>query len=311
MKKLRITQKMKTKNLLFAMLLLGSATVVNAQENLLSNPGFEGETIVINEPNGIIHPKGWFDPTDYYDEGDTHFNTIVDDAHSGNAALYMYYSPEGYPSGGDMIQCIDASVTGLDKVYTLSFWYKVVKASNYEGRPIEWKYCIGMWYSATDVPANAVNVADNGIDSQGIAIDGETNEGDWKFATVDYDFGNGLTKYAPTQFYPYNKDEMKGLAIGVTVSNGDLLLDDFSLTVKGSTNGIETTTANQPLPVKVDGGELYVGGVKGSRITVYDAIGRTVANTVATSETTHIGNLPKNQLLVVKAGNKTAKVMMR
>ena len=108
-----------------------------------------------------------------------------------------------------------------------------------------------------------------------------------------------------------DKSEMKYIGIGVQNIRGDLLLDDFSLTVKGGTSGIETTTANQTLPVKVDGGELYVGGVKGSRITVYDAIGRTVTNTVATSETTHISNLPKNQLLVVKAGNKTAKVMMR
>lgn len=311
MKKLRITQKMKTKNLLFAMLLLGSATVVNAQENLLSNPGFEGETIVINEPNGIIHPKGWLDPWDF-EEGDAHFNTIISEAHSGNAALYMMYASDGYPSGGNEIQCIDASVTGLDKVYTFSFWYKVIKAKNYKGRPIEWEYCIGMWHTSdSDEIGNADAVAEQGIDSQGIVTNGEAIEGDWKFATVDYDFGDRLARYAPSEFYTYDKSKMKYLLIGVKVIFGDLLLDDFSLTVKGGTSGIETTTANQPLPVKVDGGELYVGGVKGSRITVYDAIGRTVANTVATSETTHISNLPKNQLLVVKAGNKTAKVMMR
>ncbi|WP_133241869.1 DUF6383 domain-containing protein [Hallella colorans] len=311
MKKLRITQKMKTKNLLFAMLLLGSATVVNAQENLLSNPGFEGETIVIDEVNGIIRPTGWYNPFDY-EEGDVHFSTIVSEAHSGNAALYMMYASEGYPSGGNEIQCIDASVTGLDKVYTFSFWYKVIKAKNYKGRPIEWKYCIGMWHSSdSDEIGNVDAVADQGIDSQGIVTNGEAIEGDWKFATVDYDFGDRLARYAPSKFYTYDKSKMKYLLIGVKVSSGDLLLDDFSLTVKGGTSGIETTTANQPLPVKVDGGELYVGGVKGSRITVYDAIGRTVANTVATSETTHISNLPKNQLLVVKAGNKTAKVMMR
>ena len=307
MKKLRITQKMKTKNLLFVMLLLGNAIVAKAQNNLLKNPGFEGETIIVNEENGVISPEGWEDDQTRYYDNDPHFNTIIGEAHSGNAALYMTYASQGYPAGGSIVQLIDISTPGVDKVYTLSFWYKVVKATNYKGRTLSWSYGIGMWHSATEL----WDMTCLSQTTQEVITPGETTEGDWKFATVDYDFGDHLSKYTKSNEYAHDKSEMKYIGIGVQNIRGDLLLDDFSLTVKGGTSGIETTTANQPLPVKVDGGELYVGGLKGSRITVYDAIGRTVANTVATSETTHISNLPKNQLLVVKAGNKTAKVMMR
>ena len=79
---------------------------------------------------------------------------------------------------------------------------------------------------------NADVVADQGIDSQGIVTKGEATEGEWKFATVDYDFGDRLARYAPSKFYTYDKSKMKYLLIGVKVSSGDLLLDDFSLTVK-------------------------------------------------------------------------------
>ncbi|WP_277069976.1 DUF6383 domain-containing protein [Prevotella corporis] len=300
---------MKTKNLLFAMLLLGSATVVNAQENLLSNPGFEGETKVMDEDRGILHPVGWLCDDMFFNKNNKHFYTVIDEAHSGDKGFYFEFATEGYPAGMSVMQCVNISKTGKDKVYTFSFWYKVLEAKNYKGYPMDWKYGIEMIHDSALV-ANTPTLTGLGITGQHILIEGETTEGEWKFATVDYDFGDHLSKFTPNADIP-EKNALQYLMLGVDVMDGNLLVDDFSLTVKGGTSGIETTTANQPLPVKVDGGELYVGGVKGSRITVYDAIGRTVANTVATSETTHISNLPKNQLLVVKAGNKTAKVMMR
>lgn len=306
MKKLRITQKMKTKILLFAML-LGSTMCAHAQENLVNNPGFEGETIVINEEKGIIHPVGWYSDPGIREKDNGHFNTIVDEAHSGNAAVYIYQSSKDVPISAVFAQSIDVANVGLDKTYTFSFWYKVQKGSSYNGTPMTFQYGISMWDSPDATNPRSANKR---LGNQGVYLSGETKEGDWTFVTVDYDYGDHLSKFTPTK-YTKDKTNIHYMNYGVFVYDGDLLLDDFSLTVKGGTSGIESTTANQPLPVKVDGGELYVGGVKGSRITVYDAIGRTVANTVATSETTHIGNLPKNQLLVVKAGSKTAKVMVR
>ena len=307
MKKLRITQKMKTKNLLFTMLLLGSTTYSLAQGNLVKNPGFEGETTVIDEERGIILPVDWYSYPGVEDKGLQHFNTIVDEAHSGNASIYILQSTEGYPAAAVFAQSTDVANVGLDKIYTFSFWYKVLKGSNYKGYPMKFYWGVSMWDSPDATNPRSANKR---LGYQGVYLSGETKEGDWTFVTVDYDYGDHLSKFTPTK-YTKDKTNIHYMNYGVFVYDGDLLLDDFSLTVKGGTSGIESTTANQPLPVKVDGGELYVGGVKGSRITVYDAIGRTVANTVATSETTHISNLPKNQLLVVKAGSKTAKVMMR
>ncbi|MDR0829487.1 MAG: chitobiase/beta-hexosaminidase C-terminal domain-containing protein [Prevotellaceae bacterium] len=76
-----------------------------------------------------------------------------------------------------------------------------------------------------------------------------------------------------------------------------------------STEGISQIEANA-IKMFAEDGVLNVVS-EGGMIEVYDVLGRNVANVEANNGLTSISNLPANQMLIVKIGNKTGKIVVK
>lgn len=62
--------------------------------------------------------------------------------------------------------------------------------------------------------------------------------------------------------------------------------------------------------IRSEGSSLVVPTVIGEVVTVYNALGVKIAETVATTEETRINGLAKNQIVIVRAGDRSAKVVL-
>ena len=78
--------------------------------------------------------------------------------------------------------------------------------------------------------------------------------------------------------------------------------------VEGTSSSIEANVIETPAAYAADG-VVYVPANAGERIVVSNVAGQTIAVVTAEEGVTAINNLPANQILLVKAGNKVSKVI--
>lgn len=72
---------------------------------------------------------------------------------------------------------------------------------------------------------------------------------------------------------------------------------------------VEEITARE-WGIRSEGSSLLIPTVIGDVVTVYNALGAKIAETVATAEETRINGLTKNQIVIVRAGDRSAKVIL-
>ncbi len=98
-----------------------------------------------------------------------------------------------------------------------------------------------------------------------------------------------------------------------------VLLVGLSITVLAYTEAGEDYTVNNSnaiahveasLEVYTRNGNIVVPAEAGQRIEVYNMMGQTIYSGVAPNAETTISGLAAQQVLVVRAGNKTAKVVL-
>lgn len=84
-------------------------------------------------------------------------------------------------------------------------------------------------------------------------------------------------------------------------------IDDVMLS-EGNGSSIEANVIETPAAYAADG-VVYVPANAGEKIVVSNVAGQTIAVVTAEEGVTAINNLPANQILLVKAGNKVSKVI--
>ena len=84
--------------------------------------------------------------------------------------------------------------------------------------------------------------------------------------------------------------------------------NDYSATIVDDATAISHVEAS--LEVYTRNGNIVVPAEAGQRVEVYNMMGQTVYNGIAQSGETVIAGLSTQQVLVVRAGNKTAKVIL-
>lgn len=92
------------------------------------------------------------------------------------------------------------------------------------------------------------------------------------------------------------------------VYNGATVLFKNCTLVEGTSSSIEANVIETPAAYAADG-VVYVPANAGERIVVSNVAGQTIAVVTAEEGVTAINNLPANQILLVKAGNKVSKVI--
>lgn len=283
-------------NYFFAALLLlaGAATNASAQSegvNLLTNGGFEGEV----DMDGI--PEGWTVGLHDYNYGTV--SVLSEGAKEGKNCLQITGSI-------DMQMAADAKAKANEKwilnpdsyIANLGFWYKVPENTAYGAIEIylDWdeKYEDGTSSHQSRV-----------ISEYKAPFDFSAMEkGDWSY--YSYQGRTYSSEYPGPEAY-YVKVSNAEYSVSLQAAGGKLLFDDVSFVIS-STQGISSVETK--LPVKADGTTLYVAARQGEQVRVFAADGTQVADVAAVNGTTKIGNLPQG-LLLVKAGKKTAKVVIK
>lgn len=103
------------------------------------------------------------------------------------------------------------------------------------------------------------------------------------------------------EFEPGTTYDFEGF---VAVFNGNVQLYPTALNVS---TGVETAT--EALNIYVAEGNIYVPATVGERVTVFTVNGAVLYDAIATDNMTVVGNMPANQMLVVKVGARAAKVV--
>ena len=62
--------------------------------------------------------------------------------------------------------------------------------------------------------------------------------------------------------------------------------------------------------IRAEGSALVVPTAAGEIVTVYNALGAKIAEVRAAGEETRINNLMKNQIVIVRSGDRSAKVVL-
>ena len=84
--------------------------------------------------------------------------------------------------------------------------------------------------------------------------------------------------------------------------------NDYSASISDDITAISNVEAS--LEVYTNNGNIVVPAEAGQRIEVYNMMGQTIYSGVAQNAETTISGLAAQQVLVVRAGNKTAKVIL-
>ena len=105
--------------------------------------------------------------------------------------------------------------------------------------------------------------------------------------------------------------------INSVVHNGSLtyspaIVDENDIDYSGSINddGTAISHVEASLEVYTRGGNIVVPAEAGQRIVIYNMMGQTIYNGIAQGGETTITGLSNNHVLMVRAGNKTAKVVL-
>jgi hypothetical protein len=219
--------------------------------------------------------------------------------------------------------------TGLDydTEYELTFWFKTVVAPpanatiNYltgyrPGLFVNPKYDQKRMKS-TGTPSsrgyraaiNSGTVNDDGVYSDYFSY----VEGEWDIAFVTFTTPALLVQAdCPADGeYHYTLDSGNG-QIEIQVQNSTIIIDDVQVVkVSDVITGINSVE-EQPLLVRVESGNVIVRNAEaGSRIDVYSLVGNRLQSVLAAQGETVLSGLPKGQVLIVRNGNKVAKVVVK
>ncbi len=274
---------MKTKKMIkfYTLGLFFLVTMGLHSQNLLVNGGFEG---TIGSDN---LPASWFN---FEPQTATNLSLITNATDptatfEGTKALKVAYDPSTNVNGG-----VQQTVTGIQagSKYDVSYWYKY-------GDPI----AVGnvgisalQWLSASDEDVPPVT-ADEG-----------------------FFFGQECPTTAQGVFLP--------LTFTVTAPTGaaklfinlsclgalkNFIFDDVKI-MKRTVLSINEFDS-KPLNVYTDGDTAYVMTQGGEQIGVYNMLGKKIAGVTGNETVTILPNLTKNQVLIVRVGNKSAKIVLQ
>ena len=94
------------------------------------------------------------------------------------------------------------------------------------------------------------------------------------------------------------------------VYNGATVQFKNSKLVEENGTSVDSSTINEAPVAYAANGVVYVSATAGEKIIVSNVAGQTIAVIAAEEGVTTINNLPANQVLLVKAGNKVGKVVV-
>ena len=116
-------------------------------------------------------------------------------------------------------------------------------------------------------------------------------------------------------------EEQSVIKLSITLSAKSASEDDnwtvnidnvsFSDDNAANANAISTITDNAESAISVQGSKVVITADEGTKITVYDLLGRVVYSSVTEEVTTTIDALPTRQILVVRVGNEAAKIVLQ
>ncbi len=90
--------------------------------------------------------------------------------------------------------------------------------------------------------------------------------------------------------------------------NCTLWLDDVEIVDQNIAQGISNVKSE--LPIHVEGNILYVPSKAGETVSVYNTVGAQIITQAGNGETVKLTDLPQKQLLIVRSGSRTAKVIL-
>lgn len=257
-----------------------------AQTNLISNGGFE-ET-------GENFPQGW-EPTST--SGVT-FSLVTGDGNFHEGIQGFQVAATSNSAKG-----AEQAFTGLvsDTEYTFSFWYKYVALPNRQNSGDGIRFSIA--YDAINIedPLNPIPSGFIGyIESpaEGLPI----VEGIWLPAEFTGDT-------PPVSGSTWSVGDGSG-TISVQVTRQPTVIFDAMQLVGEETMGTGEFSAKK-MNIYTNEGNLYIATNGGESLRVYNLLGQEVASAVGNPAVTVISSLPQNQVLIVRDGSRSAKVIVK
>jgi len=271
---------MKTIRLFFAVITLTtlcSLTTLQAQTNLVTNPGFETVT------DGF--PDGWTNLS----PSTLTIQAATDVVYAGSKSLKVIST-----YGFDFV--INYVPVTPGKTYNLSVWYNI---QSYTGS----RSGVSLAYTYIDADGNNLN---NGGQIAGGAITSGSVVGSTTVIKA-----NTVTLQTWGQLTLTTNEVVPSTAayIGILLRPNQITayFDNVSVTEVGSTGIHDVRTQ---LPLRIQNGNIIVTTQSGNTVEVYNALGLKLQSQTANSTETTLSNLPKGQVLIVRSGNAVAKVIL-
>jgi|GEM_PF-2387643 len=169
----------------------------------------------------------------------------------------------------------------------LEFWSKIVGKFNTTDSTNEPKLTIG-----SSSFFNDYNNPSTGVKNEAFDI----FEGEWVYNSREFASSTEANDF---------------LILGFNCDNCSFLLDDVSL-LDATNMSVSDVKANGKLNIYRDNGVLYVAQKEKENIEVYNAAGQLLKKVPANTAvgTTKIEGLPRNQMLIIRSGAKTAKAIL-
>jgi hypothetical protein len=249
---------------------------VNAQTNLLLNGGFEDGL----GPDNI--PVSWFN---FEGQSITNLSLVTTSPYEGLNALSLSFDP-GTNLGGSVQQVVNVEQAGT--IYEVSYWYKYtsIAVGNVGGSSLQWVDADGM-----DVPP------------------------------VDDDAGFFLGQEAPPTvanvFLPLSvkvtvPPTANRLFLNILTTGGTrgFIVDDARIVKQTTLGGIADDAVSKDLNIYTEGNTAYVVTKGGEKVGVFNLLGQKLMDVKGEPTVTVLSNLAKNQVLIVKVDNKSAKIVL-